>query len=330
MPLEVKIHVGSATHRFEAVSDRSLLDQAIEAGIAVNFSCKRGDCGQCVGTLVSGDTMPLIASQPSRIQSDIYLCNAAACSNVEIQLPYFPELADIPTLRSPAKIHELNRLSADVVELALRLPPAVNFKFLPGQFIRLTNKERVTRSYSIAAPMDASKLIRIHVRQVDGGVFSDYLFSNAKPGELLQMEGPHGHFFLRQGQEVSKTIFLATGTGIAPIHAILSALNADQSQKLGEVDVYWGNRFSADEYLRERMQALAADVGFRYWPLHSREVTDRGPRHVQDLMASHHSSLAGASVYACGSSSMINAARQTCLDLGLTIDRFHSDPFTSS
>lgn len=330
MVLEVKIHVGPSTHRFGAVSDRGLLDQAIEAGIAVNFSCKRGDCGQCIGTLIKGETVPLVATQPSRVHTDIYLCNAAPCSDIEIRLPHFPELADAPSLRSPAKIHELNLLSGDVVELALRLPPTTNFKFLPGQFIRLTNKARVMRSYSIAAPLSSSKIIRIHVRKVDGGAFSNYLFGDAKVGDLLQMEGPQGHFFLRRTHKANKTIFLATGTGIAPVHAIIASLDADQRSKLGEIDVYWGNRFSADEYLRDAMQALAVDVGFRYWPLHSREVGDGSIRHAQDLMASHHSSLAGASVYACGSPSMIDAARLTCTNLGLALDQFHSDPFTSS
>lgn len=330
MKFDVQIHVGPDTRRFETSGDTSLLDQAIGAGIPANFSCKRGDCGQCIGTLLKGETAALIPTQPSRVHTDIYLCNAAACSDIEIRLPYFPELADVPSIRSPAKIHELKKLSDDVVEVTLRLPPTANFKFLPGQFIRLTNKSRVTRSYSLAAAADASKLLRIQVRKVTDGLFSEYLFDQAKSGDLLQMEGPQGHFFVRNAHHSAKTIFLATGTGIAPVHAILSSLKPESRATLGEIDVYWGNRHSADEYLGSTLRAMAGDIGFRYWPLHSRELPEGGIRHVQDLMASHHPQLNDAAIFACGSSAMIDAARQKAVELGLALDRFHSDPFTSS
>ncbi|WP_428311606.1 FAD-binding oxidoreductase [Hydrocarboniphaga sp.] len=330
MKFAVQIHIGPETRRFEAAGDTSLLDQAVGAGVPAHFSCKRGDCGQCIGTLLKGETAALIATQPSRVQADVYLCNATACSDIEIRLPYFPELADVPSIRSPAKIHELKRLSDDIVEVALRLPPTANFRFLPGQFIRLTNKSRVTRSYSLAAAADASKLLRIQVRKVDDGLFSAYLFDQAKSGDLLQLEGPQGHFFVRSAHQSAKTIFLATGTGIAPVHAILSSLTRESREALGAIDVYWGNRHGADEYLGERLRAMAADIGFRYWPLHSRELPEHGIRHVQDLMASHHPSLHDAAIFACGSAAMIDAARRKAVELGLPLDQFHSDPFTSS
>lgn len=273
--------------------------------------------------------MPQNAALPSRAHNDIYLCNSVACGNVQIRLPYFPELAEIPSLRSPAKVHELLFLSEDVVEVVLRLPPTINFRFLPGQFVRLTNKEKVTRSYSLSAGPSSDKLLRIQVRRVQGGSFSDYLFTRAKAGDLLQLDGPHGHFFIRQSQQYDNTLFLATGTGIAPIFAMLSSLSNEQRASLGQIDVYWGNRHRKDEYLAERMQALSSQVGFRYWALHSRETTS-SVRHIQDLMAEHHQTLSRAAAFACGSNIMIDASRNRCVELGMSLDRFHSDPFTTS
>lgn len=325
---QAHIQIGPESRSFEAAPDRSLLDLALENGVPVAYSCKRGDCGQCIGTLQRGRVVALNASQSLRVKHDIYLCNAAACSDVDIRLPYFPELANVPSLRSPSKIHELNQLSDKVLEVVLRLPPATRFRFLPGQFIRLTNKDRITRSYSLAAGPAPDRLLRLHVKRVEGGAFSEYLFKMAKPGDLLQLEGPQGYFFLREAHQAKITIFLATGTGIAPIYAMLSSLPPERRAALGEIHVYWGNPTRSEEYLNDALRTLATRLDFCYWALHSRETC--GPRHVQDLMAEHHASLVDCEVFACGSSAMIDAARERSVELGLALDRFHSDAFTAS
>lgn len=325
----VELLEGDRQHRFDAVPDRSLLDQALESGKPISFSCRRGDCGQCVGLLEAGRVAALQAALPCLVDGSVYLCNATALTDLRIRLPYCEELAQVRSMRSPAKVHQLNRLGEDVVELVLRLPPAADFRFLPGQFIRLSNRERVTRSYSLAAPGDASKLLRLHVRRVDGGAFSEYLFTRAAPGDLLHIEGPMGHFFLRNTPAAACTLFLATGTGIAPIYAMLSGLDAAARARLGRVDLYWGNRHAADEYLADALSSLSSRLGIGYWPLRSREASS-GACHVQDLMIEHHPDLRDAEVFACGNVAMISAARSRSLERGLAADRFHSDPFTDS
>lgn len=328
---QVRIHLGTVTHRLDSSADASLLDDALAHGVAVGYSCRRGDCGQCIATLQSGEARAINPAQAFRRGGDIYLCNAAATSDLDLRLPYFPELDDIPSIRSPAKIHALRRLSGEVIEVSLRLPPATTLRFLPGQFVRLTNKERTRRSYSLAAGPADDQLIRLHVRRVADGAFSAYLFERARPGDLLHLEGPQGHFFLRREQRYEKTVFLATGTGIAPIYAMLASLRAAQRPALGEIDVYWGNRQPSDEYLADELKTLSGRIGFRYWPIHSQGGSaDGAVRHVQELMARQHGSLAGAAAFACGSPAMIDAARIRCVQLGMALDRFHSDPFTVS
>lgn len=325
----VDFQIGSELRRIEVDSSRSLLDEAVSAGLPVNYSCRRGDCGQCVAALAAGEVNAVNPSQSLHSDQGIYLCNAAACSDLVVSLPHFPELANVRQFRSPAKIHALSFLSDDVVELTLRMPPAMNPRFLPGQFVRLTNKERVTRSYSLAAAPAEDKLLRVHVRRVNHGAFSDYLFGTAKPGDLLHLDGPYGHFFLRDNDRASRTIFLATGTGIAPILAILEALSPEKRAALGDIALYWGNRHERDEYLRSRVKVLSSRIGLRYRAVHSREVL-ASPRHVQDLLTQDYDDLSDGLVLACGNPAMIEQARKVCLNLNLPADRFRSDPFTSS
>lgn len=327
----VQIRIGPQSHAFDADRDRALLDQALERGIPLSYSCRRGDCGQCLGKIVAGEVASLNPKQACHEEGDALLCNAIALTDLAIELPYYPELDAVPLRRSPCKIHELKPLSSEVMEVSLRLPPATEFRFLPGQFVRLSNKARTTRSYSLAAPADAGKLLRIHVRRVEQGVFSRYLFEQARPGDLLQLEGPQGLFFCRDADSSPRTIFLATGTGIAPIYAMLAAMTPERRMAYGRMELYWGNRLKTDEYLRAPLLQLAETLALGYFALYSREpdIAD-APRHVQQLMAARHDDLAGCLVFACGAAAMIDEARRLCLAMGLLAERFRSDPFTAS
>jgi CDP-4-dehydro-6-deoxyglucose reductase, E3 len=311
----------------------SLLDHALAAGVAVSYSCRRGDCGQCVATLLAGELEPIDAARPLVGDGGIFLCNALARNDVVVELPHLPELEGIRVLRSPCKIHELGRMSQDVLQVTLRLPPSVRFEYRAGQYIRLAKPDRLTRSYSLSEPPTTDKLLRIHVRRIDGGAFSRYLFESAKVGDLLHLEGPLGRFILRDGISVRKTVFLATGTGIAPIHALLASLGQRQTPGCGELFLYWGNRLQADAYFQAPLEELARSAGVSYFELYSRPPgSEPGPtaRHVQDLMASHHPDLTEAQVFASGNPAMIEGARARSALLGLPGERFFCDPFTAS
>jgi CDP-4-dehydro-6-deoxyglucose reductase, E3 len=308
----------------------SLLDDALAAGLPVSHSCRRCDCGQCVARLVAGQVGALDGSRPVVGADGLFLCNALAVTDVVIELPHLPELDSIRVVRSPGKIHELRLLSPDVMQVTLRLPPAVSFDYRAGQYMRLRTKDQLTRSYSLSEPPADDKLLRMHVRRVDGGAFSRYLFELAKPGDLLHVEGPLGRFILRDSLSVRKTVFLATGTGIAPIYALLSSSAQRSGGQLGELYLYWGNREPSDAYLQVTLRELARTIGFSYFEVFSRVEGESGVRHVQDLMASQHPDLSDAQVFASGNPAMIEAARGRAAQLGLPADRFFSDPFTAS
>lgn len=315
-------------HRFTVGGKAALLDELSESGFSVNFSCRRGDCGQCAATPISGEFTALDAATPWQQGSQILLCNSRAVGDVAIEIEYLPELEDIRHLRSPCKIVQLNKLSANVVEVLLRLPPNSSLRFVPGQHIRLTNRAKVTRSYSLAEPAGLDNLLRIHVQRMEGGAFSHYLFNEAAANDLLHLEGPAGTFFPRQSHAVKKLIFLATGTGIAPIYAIL--LNLSSAEQLPvDITLIWGNRRREDAYLDDALKTLQLKLPFLYKCLYSRETASpEDPRHVQDVLL--EKDLQDAVVLAAGAPEMVRDARSHCLKLGLPEANFLADPFTSS
>jgi CDP-4-dehydro-6-deoxyglucose reductase len=228
----------------------------------------------------------------------------------------------------PCRISKIDRLAADVIQVQLRLPPTAEFTFIPGQYIDIIGPGGIRRSYSIANASFTDRVLEFHIREVVDGVMSAYWFNEAKSNDLLRLNGPLGTFFLRSSANVD-LIFLATGTGIAPVKAILESiptLNPGHCPK--SVTVLWGGRVTQDLYL---------DVGSlagvqRFIPVLSRDRSDwTGARgYVHDVLLASNPDLGNATVYACGSDSMINSARIALMEAGLSSKRFFSDAFVCS
>ncbi|GFE83676.1 CDP-6-deoxy-delta-3,4-glucoseen reductase [Steroidobacter agaridevorans] len=328
---KIRLIRGNDVFEFEGIVNQSVLDQALTRGVPASYSCKRGDCGQCGAKLIAGKLDCVDATRPLIAGEEVLLCNARARGDVSLCIPHFPELTSIQVKRAPCKVHHLTLLARDVMEVTLRLPPTTGFQSLPGQFIRIWKRSQVARSYSLSSAPSESGLLQIHVRRVEGGQFSEYWFTKAKTGDLLQIEGPHGRFFLRERQKNRVTLFLATGTGIAPINAILEGMNKETLQRLGTVGLYWGNRYRQDEYWAEHLSQLCLTRGIRYQPIYSREAAADGvARYVQDAVTQEYTSLEDAAAFACGSSQMIAAAKDRLVRLGLHAENFVADAFTAS
>ena len=172
------------------------------------------------------------------------LCQAHARSDltVEARLVQSAAAAEIKTL--PGRIARRVPLSADVMRLVLRLPAVESMDFLPGQYLDVLLEGGGRRSYSVANAPHAASQIELHVRHVAGGAFSEALFSTLREGALLKVEGPLGRFIYQSGPE--PVIFIAGGTGFAPIKAMLSQALGEDSRRA--LHLYWGARDAAGLY----------------------------------------------------------------------------------
>lgn len=318
---------------FSAERGVSILDAASAAGLVLEHSCRTGRCGSCRAQLLSGSTLPL--RDERSLASDevashwILTCTREAESDVALDIEDLSALDGISPKTLPCRINRITRLATDVVRVELRLPPNAGFAFLAGQYVDVTGPGGVKRSYSVASDMrTADKQLELHIRHVDGGAMSDYWFHAAKVNDLLRFRGPLGTFFLRELAGLD-LIFLATGTGYAPVHAMLKRLDAlEPSARPASTRLLWGGRVPQDIYAEP--SDCAADVQFM--PVLSRaDAAWAGARgHVQDVLLSLRPSLANTVVYACGSDAMIHAARSALTAAGLNPKRFYSDAFVSS
>ena len=314
-----------------------MLDAAIASGLMLEHGCRTGRCGSCKAHVAHGSTVALRA--PVSLTDDeigrhwVLTCTHAAASDVKLDVEDLGDLAHIQSRISPARIDSLEKLSEDVMRVILRLPPHSQFRFLAGQYLDVSSPAGTRRSYSIASAAATPEKLELQIRRVDGGDLSSYWFEHAKPNDLLRFNGPRGTFFLRPVAGLD-LVFLATGTGIAPILSMLMQLaQAPAGECPRSVSLYWGGRHREDHYL----DPSPLLDGLRYVPVLSRGDIDwDGARgHVQDVLlrdVAHGRAavLDHATVYACGSEAMIHGARRLLGDGGLPSERFHFDAFVSS
>jgi len=308
-------------------TEQSILDSALNAGHCFEYSCKNGQCGVCKITLLKGEIVELQAqvalSETDKQQHKILSCCCAPKTDILIDAEDLRALQGIDIKTIPARINKIEKKTEHIIEVELRLPPTASFKFLEGQYIDIIGPNGVRRSYSIANS-SANQLITLFIKQVENGALSQYWFNHAKKNDLLRLEGPKGTFFFREAKP--HIIFLATGTGIAPIKAILDKLS-ESSSKLS-FSLYWGNR-TLEEFF---WQPEYNNLDLQYIPVLSRANEDWIDKvgYVQNILIEEHQNLENTQVYACGSLEMIEAAQQLLIKNGLEEKYFHSDAFVSS
>lgn len=309
----------------------ALLDAALRQDIVLNYSCRTGRCSSCKGRVRSGDTVAsrdeIGLSEEDKAQGFILTCVRQACGPVELEIDDLGGIALPQAKTLPCRIQSIEHLSSDVVRVMLRLPPTSALDFLPGQYVDVIGAESLRRSYSIANAPRPDKQIELHIREVPDGAMSRYWFQQAKVNDLLRLRGPLGTFFLR-GQAGKDLVLLATGTGIAPVKAILEGMTAmTEATRPRTITVYWGGRHRGDLYWQPPEQP-----GVRFVRVLSRadDTWTDARGHVQDVMLREHPSLADTLVYACGSDAMIHGAQAKLRAAGLPEHQFHSDAFVCS
>jgi CDP-4-dehydro-6-deoxyglucose reductase len=264
------------------------------------------------------------------------LCQARATSDLVVESREIRLASDIQVRKLPSRVTSITRPAADVAVLQLQLPATETFKFYAGQYVELILKDGKRRSYSMANPPHSAAALELHIRHLPGGLFTDHVFgvgaTQMKEREILRIEGPMGSFFLREDSDLP-IVMLASGTGFAPIKAIIEHM-VEQGVKR-PVTLYWGGRRPADLYMHAMAQNWAATIpNFRYVPV----VSDALPEDawtgrtgfVHKAVMADFPDLSGYQVYACGAPIVVDSARRDFVaHCKLPDDAFFADSFTS-
>ena len=334
--MTAQITIRPSEHAFSCEAEETVLQAAMRADLMIPYGCRNGACGTCKGRILEGD-VDFGAHQPSTLTEDekrrglALFCVARPRTDLVIEVREVRRAGDIQIKRLPCRIESIDKPAQDVAIVRLKLPTNERLQYLPGQYIDFLLKDGHRRSFSLATPPHADDLLELHIRHVPGGLFTDQLFTSYKGREILRMEGPLGAFYLREESD-KPIIFVAGGTGFAPIKAIIE--HALYSRVDRPMVLYWGARAKRDLYLPDLPGSWQQQSrNFTYIPVLSDPAPeDEWPGRtgfVHQAVLDDFGDLSGYQVYACGGPAMIDAARRDFTGLrNLPSDEFFADSFT--
>ena len=335
------ITVEPSGRHFTAHGDETILAAGIRQGIGLPYGCKDGACGSCKCKKLSGK-VTLGLHQSKALSADdelagfILTCCARAESDVVLESRQVTEAGAHPIRKMPVRVLALSKMSHDVMMLRLQLPAGEPLQFHAGQYIEFILRDGTRRSYSMAnAPhtlLEPGVGIELHIRHLPGGKFTDHVFGAMKEKEILRVEGPYGSFFLREESD-KPLVFLASGTGFAPIKAVLEHMKLKGIER--PVSLYWGGRRPEDLYMDDWLRAHLAEMpNLRYVPVVSNAVPEDNWQgrtgFVHLAVMEDFDDLSGHQVYACGAPVVVDSAKRDYVaQRGLPEDDFFADAFTT-
>ena len=336
------ITVQPSGRSFEADPGETLLAAGIRQGIGLPYGCKDGACGSCKcrklsGTVTLGPHQTKALSLEEEAQGYVLTCCGTATSDVVLESRQVTHAGAFPIKKMPARVAQLEQLSPDVMRVKLQLPANDVIQYHAGQYVEFILRDGARRSYSMAnAPHTliegGAPMVDLHIRHMPGGKFTDHVFGAMKEKEILRIEGPYGSFHLRDDSP-KPIVLLASGTGFAPIKAII-----EHMQFMGitrDTVLYWGGRRPQDLYLDGWVKAQLADMPhLKYVPV----VSDALPEDqwqgrtgfVHRAVLEDLPDLSGHQVYACGAPVVVDSARKDYVEkAGLPEEEFYADAFTT-
>ncbi|MDP1899867.1 MAG: CDP-6-deoxy-delta-3,4-glucoseen reductase [Rubrivivax sp.] len=330
-----------AERAFTVDSDEAILAAAIRQGVGLPYGCRDGACGSCKSRLLEGRVthgphQTKALSTEEEAAGLILTCCARPQTDCVIEARSVPGAGDFPVLKLPSRVISIARAASDVAIVRLQLPANQNLQYRAGQYVEFILQGGERRSYSMAtAPHDLGSppAIELHIRHLPGGRFTDHVFTAMKDRDILRIEGPFGSFFLRE-DSTKPIILLASGTGFAPIKAIVEHMRHRAIAR--DVVLYWGGRHRADLYQHEWCEQVAAEWPLlRYVPVLSEadsgEAWSGRTGFVHQAVMADWPDLGGHQVYACGVPAMVDAAQRDFISqCRLPEEEFYADSFTSA
>lgn len=313
----------------EGPPDEPILQAAKKAGIPLASDCEMGDCQTCKAQLKSGkveiDELAFVTLEDDEIeQGAVLTCVSMAQEDVEIELPYLRS-GLIPERTVSLTVTAVERLSPTTVKLCGSLPQNTPFRFHPGQYVNIKIPGGDTfRSYSMASDPALPEALEFHIRLLPDGQMSNLVRANGLAGARLEIAGPKGVFYLREGDQ--PVLMIAGGTGLAPMVAMLRAMKG----QLRRAVLCFGVSRADDLYYLQELEVLREslpDFSLRLAVMEPGEGWTGHTGFVTDLVRAEDVD-GNTQVYLCGPPPMVTAARKLVTGYGAQEGAVFAEEFT--
>lgn len=314
----------------------SLLTELTKKSIFIPTACGgRGICGLCKIKVIKGaptilpTEIPLLSKEEK--ENNIRLsCQIKVSNDLVIEIP--KELLAIKEYS--CKCTNILDLTHDIKMFTFELLESQTLDFIPGQYVQLLSPayakglEEVYRAYSIASDRQNKNMLELIIRLVPGGICTTYCFDYLKVGDNVKLNGPYGSFYLSDSN--APIVFIAGGTGMAPIRSILYYMIETNCQR--NAAFYFGANKVKELFLLDEMAQFEKQLpNFKFVPVVAQP--DKGEKWdgqlglvtqaIQQNLKTAHEHEA----YLCGSPAMIDAAVEVLKKLGTPEENIFFDKF---
>ena len=334
MSFTVTIH--PSEHQFDVEENESILDAAMRQNIDLPYGCRGGACGCCAGYIVKGevyyDDEPIALDDDMKANQQALFCMAKTKSDLEISIEEIEELSQIQVKTLGCHVSSKNKLCHDVISLQLSLDNNERLQYLAGQYIEFVLEDGKRRAFSIANAPHKDNFLELHIRHVDGGIFTDFLFESMPENSSLQMQGPLGSFYLREGRK-RPIIMMGGGTGFGPIKAMIEHIeHVGFDQK---IYLFMGVRALRDLYMNDMVtQWIAKNPNLVFIPVLSEPMDEDHWNgkigFVHQAVAKQFADLSEFDIYMSGPPPMVNAAVDVFVQQNAKKGNMFSDAFEYS
>jgi|EndMetStandDraft_7_1072992.scaffolds.fasta_scaffold59234_2 ferredoxin-NADP reductase/ferredoxin len=310
--------------------DEDIITAALRQGYLLLTDCREGSCATCRGFLADGDYDELLPHSPHALTDSeeeeglILACRLRPASDLVIDFDYpVDRVGRYEEGTRTGQIVATERLSDTVARIMVRTNATQDpLAWDPGQYVQVTMPAvAATRAYSMANAPDGSRELEFLVRLLPGGRFSGHLAAGLATGEPVRLRGPFGSFIFR-GEP--KPVFVAGGTGLAPVLAILRWFVS--TAPTTEARLVFGVTNEADLFCVDEVSALSQ-------ALPNLDVVTTVERPTADWsgavgqVTDHLDPIDPTTYYLCGPPGMIGACERVLAGHGVPRDRIHAERF---
>ncbi len=315
----------------------SLLESLTSEKIFIPSACGgRGTCGYCKCKVLKGGGILLPTEEPylsaEEKKNNMRLsCQIKIREDIDIEIP--EELLAVKEYKVICK--KIVDLTYDMKQFIFSLQEPAKISYTPGQYVQLFapkydgNTEEVYRAYSISSDPADNTIVELIIRLVPNGICTTYCFKHLKEGDQALLNGPYGDFRLTDTN--AKIIFIAGGSGIAPIKCMLHHMQ--NITCLREAVFYFGVNSEKDLCMVDTMRAFEKTLPkFKFVPVMSR------PEHpekwkgetglVTEAVLRNEKNADQSEAYLCGSPGMIDASIVVLKKLGMKESNIFYDKFS--
>ncbi len=329
--MSFKVKIRQADRPVDVAPGTTILQAALNAGVAYPHGCQSGNCGACKSHLLAGDVemsgfAEFALTEDERASGMILACRAEPAGDCDVAWLEQEAVISHPLRKLTCTVAELDRMTHDIVRVRLTIDDGGAFAFSAGQYARVRFADLPPRDYSMAN-RPSEDIIEFHIREVADGAVSIFAGTELKPGDTVKVDGPYGISYLRD-DHTGPIVALAGGSGLAPVKAIVEeALAAGMQQP---IRMYLGVCDERDIYLEDHFRALAdrhENFTFDVVLSEPEGETTRQKGHLVDVVKAKFEGLDDAKAYLAGPPVMVETCVEALISRGIREADCHADAF---